>query len=78
MKTDLKPLGSLGIAQLRNIVEARQAASCRGQKIDAYTASMLVQVYDGLTPENRARFETLPLVAAVKIGWQCIRKTGTA
>lgn len=76
MQRNLKPIGPVGIAQIKNIVTHRQAGPVQGHLVDAYTASMLSQVYDGLKPENQTRFLSLPLPAAVKIGWQIVRKAG--
>lgn len=41
-----------------------------GVVLDAFTASMLVQVHDALRPDSAARFRALTLDRAVAIGWR--------
>lgn len=38
--------------------------------LDAYTATMLVQLHEALKEENKTKFEQLPLGAAVELGWK--------
>lgn len=61
------------IAAVRAIVRDHQAARIDGYIMDAYTASMLVAVYDGLKPENQAKFERLPLKRLIDIGWGAVQ-----
>jgi 2-C-methyl-D-erythritol 4-phosphate cytidylyltransferase len=65
------------IDMLREIVAEKQGKRIRvdGRKlyVDLFTASMLVQVYDALNEENRARFIGLPFLRMVDIGWKLTR-----
>jgi anti-anti-sigma regulatory factor len=65
------------IELLRKIVAEHQAQRIRidGRKVyvDAFTASMLVQVYDALNETNRARFIALPFITMVNIGWKAVK-----
>jgi hypothetical protein len=45
-----------------------------GVVLDTFTASMLVQVYDGLSEANRQKFGAMDVLRAVDIGWKTIRK----
>jgi hypothetical protein len=45
--------------------------------LDHFTASMLVQIADGLNVENRERFEAMPLVNAVDMGWKIVGRVGS-
>jgi hypothetical protein len=55
----------------RNIDPAtnKQVGDKSGVILDQFTASMLVQILDALSPDNRAKFEALPLERAVDVGW---------
>lgn len=41
--------------------------------LDAFTASMLVKVYDKLSEANQAKFSQMSLRQAVDIGWKVIK-----
>ena len=41
--------------------------------LDAFTASMLVKVYDKLNETNQAKFAQMGLRQAVEIGWKVIK-----
>jgi hypothetical protein len=41
--------------------------------LDAFTASMLVKIYDNLGEANQAKFAQMDLRQAVKIGWKVIK-----
>lgn len=45
----------------------------RGQLLDATTAGMLLAVHAALNDENRAKFEALPLLRAVSVGWKLVK-----
>lgn len=61
------------IEAVRAIVRDHEAARIDGYIVDAYTASMLVAVYDGLKPENQEKFGLLPLMKLVEIGWGAVK-----
>jgi len=54
-------------------------SECKGKcvTLDAFTASMLCQVIDALTNENRIKFTSLNLLRAVDIGWSVTKKAST-
>jgi len=41
--------------------------------VDSFTANAMVQVHDGLNPENQAKFVSLPFLRMVDVGWKLIR-----
>lgn len=41
--------------------------------MDAFTANMLITVYEALNEENKAKFTSLPILKAVQIGWKCVK-----
>jgi len=43
--------------------------------LDAFTASMLVQVYDALSPINQAKFDDQNIVVAVDMGWRVVENS---
>lgn len=55
---------------LRQIVQGHQAQEIDGQLVDAQTANLLVQVHDALSPENQAKFDSVPLQKLVELGWK--------
>lgn len=40
--------------------------------LDMFTASMLVQVHDALSPGHQVKFASLPLEKAVSVGWKVV------
>jgi len=61
------------IRGLRTIVRDHQAGKIDGYLVDAFTASMLVTVYDALSPANRAKFGDIELLRLVDFGWKQVR-----
>lgn len=57
----LSPIGKAGIEQCRKIVAERQYAKVNEVMVDGYSASAIVQVYDAINEQNRAKLETLPV-----------------
>lgn len=45
----------------------------KGVILDTFTASMLAQVIEKLSLENRRRLAELPFVTAINICWKCCR-----
>lgn len=41
-----------------------------GAVLDAFTASMLKQIYDSLAPENKEKFDKPPITKLVELGWK--------
>lgn len=60
------------IGALRAIVRDHKAARIDGYIVDAFTASMLVKVYESLSPENRERFGKPDLMRLVNLGWSVV------
>lgn len=66
------------MAEPRIVVLRRIVAECQYEKIDGYlmdatTAQMLIAVHDGLSEENQARFDSVPLARLVDFGWKQVR-----
>lgn len=50
----------------------RMSSRKRGVMVDAFTASMLLGVYNRLNDANKAKFAALPLLKAVAVGWKLV------
>ncbi len=50
------------------------AKRVEGMLLDSFTASMLCQIHDSLSPENQAKFVNYPLRSMVDIGWKIVKK----
>lgn len=61
------------IGKLRAIVREHQAARIDGYIVDAFTAQMLVKVYEALSPQNREKFGKPNLKRLVDLGWRVAR-----
>jgi len=65
------------IEMLRGIVAGSQAQKIRvdGKKVyvDLFTASAMVQIYDALNEENRAKYVGLPWPTFVDVTWKLAR-----
>ena len=85
MKNESKDMGPRVAAKtkesridiLRRIVKDKQAEKIDGKLMDLFTASMLVQVYEALSPSNHDKFERLPLMNLVNFGWSMMKKAST-
>ena len=60
------------IEAFRKIVSEWGATRMEGVLVDAFSASMVVQVYDKLTPENRVKFMSRPAKQVVLMGWKVV------
>lgn len=73
------PSQKVASADPENIALARKVLAegfyAGGEQLDQYTASMIVQIYDALNDENKAKFGNLPLARMVDIGWKLVNKT---
>lgn len=58
------------ITAVRRIVRDHAAARVDGYLVDVQTASLLVQVYETLSPTQRERFGAAPLVKLVELSWR--------
>jgi len=61
------------IAACRVILAEHQCRKINGAMMDAYTASILVKVYDALNETNRAKFGALSLPVMVDVALDCIK-----
>lgn len=61
------------IEKIRGVVEHRQHGQVDKCRIDLMTAQALVCVWDGLSPESRARFETIPMPRLIDFAWKHVR-----
>lgn len=50
--------------------DAGQTRKLEGAILDHVTASMLVQMYESLSPENQAKFDSVPLQKLLDLGWK--------
>ena len=55
------------IEQCRKIVEDKQCAVVGGKMMDMQTASVIVQVYDGLNPNNQRIMANCPSIDKMAI-----------
>lgn len=68
----------LDLAKLTEIVESHTydelPAYDGGPEVvvDVVTANMLLTVHDALNDENKAKFASMPLAAAVELGWKLV------
>jgi len=60
------------IGALRTIVREHRAARVDGYIVDAFTAQMLVKVYEALSPANREKFGKPNLEKLVNLGWKVV------
>lgn len=63
------------IGALRAIVRDHRAARIDGYIVDAFTASMLVTIYDALSPEAREKFGKPDLARLVDFGWRHVQSS---
>jgi hypothetical protein len=64
------------IAAFRGIVARGAFAKIDGTDIDLFSASHVVQIYDALSPENRARFANMRAHQMVSIAYKLAAKVG--
>ena len=59
---------------LKQIVEEGQCACIGGQMIDLFSASAIVTVLDALSPKNRTKLLTYPLVDMATLSFKVLKK----
>ncbi len=52
----------------------RRASKRRGVLVDATTATAVITVYDGLSPENQAAFAAMRLLRMVDVAWKVLER----
>lgn len=62
------------IERIRAIVDHHQHAKIEGCRIDAFSASAIVQVHDALNPQNRAAFLALPIPKMADVAFKLINR----
>jgi hypothetical protein len=65
------------IDQVRQVLDAKQHDKVDGMLLDTFSASALVQIYDALSPENKAKLEAMTLDRAMDIVWKLMSKTSS-
>lgn len=63
------------IGALRAIVRDHKAARIDGYIVDAFTAQMLVKLYEALSPANREKFGKPRLERLVDFGWKHVQRS---
>ncbi len=62
------------MAKIRSVM-TDGAKRMEGMLLDSFTASMLCQVHDALSPENQKDFASRPLAEMARIGWKLAEKS---
>jgi hypothetical protein len=62
------------VAALRRIVEEGQYAKVEGVTVDLFSASAIIQVYDALNAENRARYAAYHVGVMAHIAFGALKK----
>ena len=70
----VEPSGDPKVDALRQIVADKQYAKVDGVNIDMQTASLLLQVIDGLNPQNRENFLGRPIEQMADIAYKILGK----
>jgi len=63
------------IASLRKIVKDHQHATVQGVKVDAYSASAAIQIYDALNPDNQRKLAAMPIKVMLDVVWRLVGKS---
>ena len=70
----VEPSGDPKVDALRQIVADKQYAKVDGVNIDMQTASLLLQILDGLNPQNRENFLGRPIEEMADIAYRILGK----
>ena len=70
----VEPSGDPKVDALRQIVADKQYAKVDGVNIDMQTASLLLQILDGLNPQNRENFLGRPIEQMADIAYKILGK----
>jgi hypothetical protein len=68
----VEPSGNPKEDALRQIVAQHQAAKVDGRKVDAYSASAVVQVLDAISQEQKENFLTKPVGEMIQIAFKLL------
>ena len=61
------------IGKLQEILAHGQAKEMEGFLMDITTASMLLAIYDALSPASQDKFDVVPLPTLVDFGWKHVK-----
>lgn len=78
MTTTRKMTPEKKLEVLRSIVAHRQNAKVAGIRVDLFSASAIVQVYDVLNDTNKARFLALPVPKMADVAFKIINQRSAA
>ena len=70
----VEPSGDPKVDALRQIVADKQYAKVDGMNIDMQTASLLLQIIDGLNPQNKENFLGRPIEQMADIAYKILGK----
>ena len=62
------------IAAIRKIVEEHQYAKIDGVMVDGFTASGIIQLYDAISDDNKAKYRNLHVARMADIMWKVSKK----
>jgi len=65
-----EPSGNPKEDALRQIVAQHQAGKVDGRKVDAYSASAIVQILDAINPEQKKHYLSLPVAAMAELAFK--------
>lgn len=69
--------GAEKIEALRDLARRHQHGRVDGTGVDAWTASTIVEIYDALSPENRAKLAARSVSSMAAIAFSLRAKVGT-
>lgn len=64
------------IAKMREIAREKHPGQVGGLKVDAYSASAVIQVYDSLSDQNQKKMASLPIKKMMDIVFHMLVKRG--
>jgi hypothetical protein len=70
----VSPLGVEGIAAIRRILETKQNAKVNEVLVDAFSASIMIAVFDAVNDLNKTKIMAMPLVRAFDVCAKVYRK----
>jgi hypothetical protein len=70
----VEPSGDPKVDALRQIVADKQWGKVQGMNVDLQTASLLLQIIDGLNPQNKENFLERPIEQMADIAYKILGK----
>lgn len=65
----------MNIAAIRQIVQTGQMAKVDGFRVDTFSASAIVQVYDALSPANQAKYAAMSVEKAADVAFKLVNRS---